>query len=350
MTNTVRLRSATWFATGVVLTLVASLMISQAWRVDAATVAQESIVVPVNPPVRVLDTRDSNEVGLAGPFTSPDGQKLTVTGSIPTSTGPQTVVPDGATGVLLNVTAVRPTNNGFISVRPGDATGSPETSNLNVTAGTNVPNAVTVGLPVTGANAGQIDITYVSGDAVGPTTEVLIDVVGYLTESNGLSAVEARVDTLEAAPRTFQFNATGTATSAVDIDTARPLATSLPLGTVGQITFTAKCLHDSTVDEVSAEIYAATSTDGAVMEGTDDLPTETEYLLTTTPEIDRQVDVQTANGDRVSLGEAEHFIIQADGAMFHFVTSLAVKGSSFPAGDGPLPPGNSCQFNVSGFA
>jgi hypothetical protein len=69
-------------------------------------------------------------------------------------------VPAGATGVLLNVTVVAPQQQGFVSVRPGDATGAPSTSSLNFEAGASCPNAVQVGLPTTGRNAGKIDITY----------------------------------------------------------------------------------------------------------------------------------------------------------------------------------------------
>lgn len=351
--HTLRLRSAAWFATGVVLTLIAALTITQAWSVDAAPGDDESVVVPVNPPVRVLDTRDANEVGLAGPFVSPTAQKLKVTGSIPTSTGPKIVLPDGATGVLLNVTAVRPTSDGFISVRPGDATGTPATSNLNVKAGDNIPNAVTVALPTTGTNAGQIDITYVSGNVAGPSTEILVDVVGYLTTSVALSDVKTRVDTLESAPKTYRFDAMGVATSAVDYDTARTTAPVLPLGTVGDFTFTAKCLHDATTDTVRGEIYAATSVDGAIMEGTDDLPASsgTAYLLTTTPEVERRTDTQsTSNPMESSIGESEGFMIQADGTSMFILSHMFSRGSGHPAGDGPLPAGNSCAMGITVFS
>ena len=130
-------------------------------------------------PVRIMDTRDPVNVGLAGPFVSQVSQKLQVTGSIPTTTGTRTVVPAGATGVLLNVTVVNATADGFISIRPGDATGAPSTSSLNFTKGDILPNAVQVALPIVGANAGKIDITYDAYGAAGPTTEILIDVVGY---------------------------------------------------------------------------------------------------------------------------------------------------------------------------
>jgi hypothetical protein len=60
---------------------------------------------------------------------------------------------------------------------------------LNFTAGDIVPNSVQVGLPTAGANPGQIDIFY-KGGVAGATTEVLIDVVGYLVaEGSGRTTI-----------------------------------------------------------------------------------------------------------------------------------------------------------------
>jgi len=145
-------------------------------------------------PVRVLDSRDPVNVGLNGPFASQVSQKLRVTGSIATTTGNKTVVPSGATGVLLNVTVVGASANGFVSIRPGDATGAPSTSSLNFNAGDIIPNAVLVALPTSGANAGQIDITYDAFGASGPSTDLLVDVVGY-SSSAKLDALEAALAT-----------------------------------------------------------------------------------------------------------------------------------------------------------
>jgi hypothetical protein len=160
---------------------------------QAAPGPAESTIVAVTPE-RILDTRDPNNLGLPGPFVSPIAQKLQVTGSVPTATGPKVVVPTGATGVLLNVTAVGATANGFISIRPGDATGAPTTSSLNVTAGVTVPNSVQVSLPTAGTNAGKIDITWDALGVAGPTTDILIDVVGYTTNT-GLQQLVADVAT-----------------------------------------------------------------------------------------------------------------------------------------------------------
>lgn len=147
---------------------------------NAATSVPSSVVTI--DPVRILDTR--TDVGLPGPFVSAVSQKLQVTGA---------AVPAGATGVLLNVTVVTPTANGFLSIRPGDAVGAASTSSLNFNAGDITPNSVQVGLPTAGANAGKIDITYDAYGTAGPTTEVLIDVVGY-TAANPDVYTKAEID------------------------------------------------------------------------------------------------------------------------------------------------------------
>ena len=76
----------------------------------------------------------------------------------------------------MNVTSFNPTGGGFISVRPGTATGYPSTGNLNVNPGQTIPNSVTVAIPTTGPNTGQIDLTY--GSIAGNTTGLIIDIVG----------------------------------------------------------------------------------------------------------------------------------------------------------------------------
>ncbi|MFK7916584.1 MAG: hypothetical protein AB8G14_00785, partial [Ilumatobacter sp.] len=150
-----------------------------------ATGGVASSIVTVEP-ARAADSRSAT--GLSGPVAANTNVKLDVTGAIPTRVGSDdvtaTIVPDGATGVLLNVTAVRPDARGFVSIRPGDATGEPSSSNLNVQVGAAVPNAVTVALPTTGPDAGTIDIWYGSGTA-GATTNLLVDIVGYTTAVTG---------------------------------------------------------------------------------------------------------------------------------------------------------------------
>ena len=162
--------------------------------------ASESTVVMVEP-TRVLDTRYN--IGLTGQVVASTSRKLVVTGVIDTyieATATfitKQVVPAGATGVLLNVTAVSPTAAGFLSIRPGTATGVPATAGLNFKPGDVIPNAVTVALPIVGDYAGRIDIYY-GAQTVGATLHVVADVVGYTTNT-GLVDLTNRLVALETA-------------------------------------------------------------------------------------------------------------------------------------------------------
>lgn len=160
-----------WAAIGaaVAVTLGAGSIVA----VNAASSEASSFVAVT--PTRILDTR--TDVGLAGPFVSGVSQKLQVTGTVPTqppANAPAVnaaVVPASATSVVLNVTVVRLTTGGFLSLRPGNASGAPATSNINWGAGgAPIANSVTVQLPA----SGNIDV-FVDG-TVG---HVLIDVAGY---------------------------------------------------------------------------------------------------------------------------------------------------------------------------
>ena len=138
-----------------------------------------SSFVPVSP-VRVLDTR--SDLGLVA-VTDGVAGTLKVTGSIPTATSSgvvnAVVVPAGATAVVLNVTAVNPTAGGYVSLRPGDATGAPTVSTLNVTAGGTFPNGATITVPTTGPHAGEIQVWFEAEFTTVGSTELLIDIAGY---------------------------------------------------------------------------------------------------------------------------------------------------------------------------
>ena len=125
-----------------------------------------SSFVPVTP-VRVVDTR--SDLGLVSLVAGVE-QSVTIVGSL---------VPLGATAVSLTVTAVGAGAAGFLSVRSGDATGIPSTSNLNVERGGTIASSVVVKLPTVGDHTGTIKVLF---DAMGETTastDVLIDVIGY---------------------------------------------------------------------------------------------------------------------------------------------------------------------------
>lgn len=165
----------------------------------AADVPPTSSFVTIAP-VRILDTRSN--LGLSGPFTSLASRDLLLTGVIATIFGDDIVLPTGASAVSLNVTVVGPTASGFLSVRPANAAGAPTTSSLNFTAGEVIPNAVTVSLPRTGADTGKIEITYDAFGVAGPTTHVLIDVVGYYMPDD-------KATTLALSPASFTASNSG---------------------------------------------------------------------------------------------------------------------------------------------
>jgi hypothetical protein len=153
---------------------------------SAAGSTTESSFVPVDP-VRVVDSRVG--VGVAGPLSSLADQDVKITGTVTTTTGAVEVVPTGANGVVLNLTVIRPTARGFISVRPGGSTGTAATSSLNFESGATVANSVTVSIPTSGPDAGELSLRFDAFGAAGPTAGVAIDVVGYTT-----NATLARLD------------------------------------------------------------------------------------------------------------------------------------------------------------
>ena len=128
-----------------------------------ANTAGEYISLPS--PARILDTRTG--VGAAA---APIGARSSIDLQV---TGRGGVPATGVQAIVMNVTAVAPTDSGFLSVWP---TGEerPTVSNLNFTPGQTVPNLVTVKL---GAG-GRVSIYNVNG-----STHALADVVGYYDDA-----------------------------------------------------------------------------------------------------------------------------------------------------------------------
>ncbi|CAN5491974.1 hypothetical protein BH10ACT2_BH10ACT2_13220 [soil metagenome] len=114
-------------------------------------------------PSRVLDTRS----GLGAPLAQVVQTPVTVT-----LLGRSGVPSNGVSGVMLNVTAVTPSLNTFITVYPG-GTARPNASNLNVQGGRTRANMV---LARVGANG-----TVVMSNERG-AVDLVADVVGYFTD------------------------------------------------------------------------------------------------------------------------------------------------------------------------
>ncbi len=113
-------------------------------------------------PFRAVDTRNGTG-GIAKRSLAP-GASLRFDfrnrGSLPAT---------GMTALVLNVTAVKPTADGYLTVFPGDVA-RPSTSSVNFPAGQVVPNLVTVRVPATGV----VEFYNASG-----STHLVVDVVGY---------------------------------------------------------------------------------------------------------------------------------------------------------------------------
>ncbi|MFD7257308.1 hypothetical protein ACFV9H_06510, partial [Streptomyces sp. NPDC059874] len=127
-------------------------------------------------PSRFLDTRDGT--GAKQQRVGPGG---VVTLQV---AGVKGVPATGVTAVVMNVTAVSPTQAGFVSVYPNGQP-VPQSSSLNFTAGQIVPNLVTV--PVTN---GKVDLRNAFG-----SVDLIADVSGYYaaTGSNFSAAGPVRL-------------------------------------------------------------------------------------------------------------------------------------------------------------
>ena len=180
---TIRLRSVTWFAAGIVIALVA-VTVFAGLRTTAASPDQETSFTPITP-CRLFDTRPAPDN--VGPRNTPLGTDDSYTQQVTGANGDCTI-PAEAVGISLNVTAVNPTAASFITVYPADAP-LPLASNINVSAGQSpTPNKVDVKL----STAGAIALYNKFG-----TVDVLADVVGYYTPT-GLEQIQTQLDRLNA--------------------------------------------------------------------------------------------------------------------------------------------------------
>jgi uncharacterized protein YkwD len=106
-------------------------------------------------------------------------------------------VPQGAVGVVLNVTTVSPSGNGYVVVYPdtagNGATVAPNSSTVNFEPGRDVANSAIVALP----SDGEI-CAYSAG---GTLTRLILDVAGYVVPGSGITIQSAQrlLDTRQAA-------------------------------------------------------------------------------------------------------------------------------------------------------
>ncbi|MFD9303307.1 hypothetical protein ACFWCB_11725 [Streptomyces sp. NPDC060048] len=137
----------------------------KAYTVTAPVVSAKSRFVPVAPS-RFLDTRSG--VGAKQAKVGPGGVATLQVAGV------KGIPANGVTAVVMNVTAVYPTDFGHVTVYPNGQP-VPNVSNLNYSPGQIVPNLVTV--PVVN---GKVDLRNSAG-----SVDLIADVTGYYTDKAG---------------------------------------------------------------------------------------------------------------------------------------------------------------------
>ncbi len=170
------------FAAGLAVALVGALVLTGAWRSEAAPGDLDSTFVPVEP-CRVMDTRPGSQVGPRSTSLGPEEPyDLQVTGGAGDCTG-NLEIPAGAVAISMNVTIANPTAQSNLRLYPASSA-RPEVSNLNWLAGQSpTPNKVDVQID----GAGRVAVENFRG-----TVDVIADVVGYYTDDE-LQQIVSRI-------------------------------------------------------------------------------------------------------------------------------------------------------------
>ena len=143
-----------------------------------------SVVVPLDEPARLLDTRAGGNT-FDGAF-SGTGLRPS-TGTIQLSVSGRADIPADASAVVLNVTVDQAQGDGFITVYP-TGVNRPNASNLNYRVGQTVPNAV-----ITRLGSGGSVCLYSLG-----ATHLVVDVAGYITGPAPVAAGSCPADPVAA--------------------------------------------------------------------------------------------------------------------------------------------------------
>jgi len=133
---------------------------------QAAVISGEKpVFIPIEP-CRLLDTRATNQIG---PRRTPLAPSETITLQITGSTGQCVGIPADATGAAMNMTAIQPTAQSFLTIYPSDGA-QPNASNLNWAAGDPpTPNKVDVKLGADGSVRvfNSVGTVHLAADLVG---------------------------------------------------------------------------------------------------------------------------------------------------------------------------------------
>jgi hypothetical protein len=138
-----------------------------------------------------------------------------------------------------------------------------------------------------------------------------------------------------------------TATEGANAAAARTAAPATELFKKGELTITAKCFRDTAADQTFAEIYIATSVNGAIFEGSDELsggPAATDFLNTDTAEANRRLGTVSATGATAQMDAGEFTVVAHDGTHLVGQTTVAAKNGALAGGNGAYGDGNVCLF------
>ncbi len=243
MDRTVRVRSLVWFCTGAATMLMATLVVTQAWRVDAAPGDTDATLVPITP-CRLVDTREPGGAPLdVGEIRTIEAHGTN--GPIPDS---QCTIPSDAVGLSMNVTAVRASTQTFWTIWP---TGQPrpEASSLNPAPGQPpTPNAVTTSL----SSSGEFNGFNNKG-----TVGMVIDVNGYYTNASlqdlakRVMALEARDSFAVTNSETTDLILTTTPTAYVSVEVTAPVDGQVTLNSTGVV------IHSSDGGDIVCALFEA---------------------------------------------------------------------------------------------
>lgn len=162
-------------------------------------------LIPIEPR-RLVDTRNDAEPDT--PLAAGTPLAVTIRGAVERG-GTSVVVPDDAkvVGVLMNLTVVQPTANGFVSVLPVSPSGAPATVNAVTSPG--LVKGTLAMVPI-----GPDGKVYLSASA--GATNVAVDIMGYLLDGQPEATRSGRVVPLSTPFRVF--------------DTRSPAFGAVPLG------------------------------------------------------------------------------------------------------------------------
>ncbi len=240
--------------------------------VSATSPSDAVTFVPIEP-CRLFDTRPDFQVG---DRSTPLGADETFTVEATGDNGECTGIPDSATGLGLNVTAVDPSAATVLTIW-GEGS-QPNASSLNPTPGSPpTPNAVTSGL----TGAGELNIWNAFG-----TVHVLADVVGYYTDHNHDDQYlplsensEAGIDEVQGASQDLSATPATIATVTVDTPSTGYLIVNSSAAFFGDdgITAQARCsiTTGSVIDNDAVQIMSVDPTEWITLGGTRGLAVNT---------------------------------------------------------------------------